>query len=146
MKKSKIYVASSWNNQFHATMVDVLMALGHQVFDYRHPTPDNNGFTWKEINGKDPMTWTVDEYVTALNDPRCIEAYTFDVKAMHWSDVCVLLMPCGNSNHAIAGWMKGQGKKVFIIQFTIEQPELMHMMFDGIITTVDDIQKVFAID
>lgn len=144
MNKSKIYVASSWDNQYHDTIVNVLMALGHDVFDYRRPTTNKKGFNWNQ--SMDAKTLTVDEYIKSLNSPKSSKAYTYDIKAMHWADTCVLIMPAGNSNHIIAGWMKGQAKKVYIIQFTITGFELMHLLFDGIITTVDDISNVFKID
>lgn len=35
---TKIYVASSWHNQDQPQIVRFLRNLGHEVYDFRHPT------------------------------------------------------------------------------------------------------------
>ena len=46
---SNIYVASSWRNQYQQRVVSLLRELGHEVYDFRNPSPDNHGFSWSEI-------------------------------------------------------------------------------------------------
>lgn len=144
MNKSKIYVASSWRNELQPMIVQILLAMGHEVYDFKHPTPENNGFSWFEIDPK-WKDWTVEEYVDALNHPRAQEGFQYDFKAMNWADICILVLPSGRSAHAEAGWMKGQGKSVFVVQLEKDEAELMYLIFDGIITTVDDIRHTFKI-
>ncbi len=47
----KIYVASSWRNTRQPEVVEALRARGHEVYDFRHPAPGNEGFSWKAIDG-----------------------------------------------------------------------------------------------
>lgn len=45
-----IYVASSWRNPYQPKVVELLKQLGHGVYDFRNPAPDNKGFAWSEID------------------------------------------------------------------------------------------------
>ena len=59
---------------------------------------------------------------------------------MQEADYCVLLLPCGRSAHSEAGWMKGQGKKVFVLDMSEKPtPELMYQMFDAYVTRPIDL-------
>ena len=56
---------------------------------------------------------------------------------MQEADFCVLLLPCGRSVHSEAGWMKGNGKKVFILDLSENpKPELMYRMYDEYLTEI----------
>jgi len=138
----KIYVASSWRNFHQPAIVQVLRSMGHEVYDFRNPEPGNDGFQWSQID-PDWQQWTPAEYVKALEHPIAKEGFKLDWGGMEWADICVLVRPCGASSHTEAGYMKGQGKKVYVIQLDHQEPELMYCIFDGIITSVNDIQKYF---
>ncbi|UOB16603.1 hypothetical protein [Abyssalbus ytuae] len=138
----KIYVASSWRNEYQPLVVVLLRSLGHKVYDFRNPSEDNKGFSWSEIdpNWKD---WTSDEYREALNHPIAEKGFKSDFDAMKWADCCLMVLPCGRSANTEAGWMKGAGKKVFIFQPLKQEPELMYKIYDGIITSGEDLYKQF---
>ena len=59
----KIYVASSWRNEHQQRVVKLLEEKGHEVYDFKHPNGDNNGFSWGEVDiyCKD---WNMKEYVS----------------------------------------------------------------------------------
>ena len=40
----KIYLASSWKNTDQPDLVEALRNAGHDVYDFRNPTPDDAGF------------------------------------------------------------------------------------------------------
>ena len=42
MAKHKIYVASSWRNEFYTEVVETLREAGHDVYDFRNP-PSGDG-------------------------------------------------------------------------------------------------------
>lgn len=128
----KIYVASSWRNEYQPKVVELLRALGHEVYDFRNPTP-YTGFSWSEIN-EDWQKWTPEEYVVALEQPRAVQGFNSDFDAMKWADTCVMVLPCGRSANTEAGWMKGAGKEVYVYQPTPQEPELMYKIYDGILT------------
>ncbi len=45
-----IYVASSWKNQYYPEVVARLREAGHEVYDFRNPPHDGNGFRWTDID------------------------------------------------------------------------------------------------
>jgi len=139
----KIYVASSWRNQIQPGIVQQLRQLGHDVYDFKNPKPGDTGFSWADV---DPnwQNWSPDEYVKHLNHPTAQRGFTSDFKAMVWADCCVMVLPCGRSANTEAGWMKGAGKRVFVYQQTAEEPELMYKLYDGILTSADQLTKQFS--
>ena len=130
----KIYLASSWRNKEQPETVEMLRSWGHDVYDFRHPADDNDGFHWSEI---DPNweSWTVKEYRRALRDPVAVEGYRLDFEALQWADIVVLLLPSGASAHSEAAWHRGQGKVVLVYSPVQCQPELMYKMFNMIVAT-----------
>lgn len=139
----KIYVASSWRNDYQPDVVRALRAVDHEVYDFRNPAtggpegaPDS-GFAWSEI---DPnwQKWTVEQYVAALKHPTAVRGFDADFNAMKWSDACVLVMPCGRSAHLEAGYFVGANKPLLILASEGE-PELMYKMADGIFEGLGDL-------
>ena len=61
----RIYVASSWRNEHQPAVVEALRGTGFEVYDFRHPRPDNEGFGWSEID-PDWQRWTPETYRDAL--------------------------------------------------------------------------------
>lgn len=139
----KIYVASSWRNEFQPMVVEVLRSVGHEVYDFRNPTEGNAGFSWSDI---DPnwQNWTTEEYKNALEHPLAEQGFNLDFDAMKWADCCVMVLPCGRSANTEAGWMKGAGKKVYVYQPIAQEPELMYKIYDGLLTSTDDLQQTFG--
>ena len=135
---AKIYVASSWRNQYQPQVVRFLHEQGHEVYDFRHPV-GKTGFQWSQID-EDWENWSIDQYKIALEHPIAQAGFNSDFDAMQWADVCVLVLPCGRSAHSEAGWMKGAGKKVIVYQIWEEEPELMYKLFDGVCSTGVELQ------
>lgn len=136
---AKIYVASSWRNTFQPTMVEKLREQGHKVYDFRNP-PKRKGFAWSDID-PDWLNWNTEQYRKALQHPKAQAGFDSDFNAMKDADVCVLVLPCGRSANAEAGWMKGAGKKVYVLQKQHEEPELMYKMFDGVFSDEAELIK-----
>jgi len=135
---AKIYVASSWRNDLQPAIVKMLRRQDHEVYDFRNPEPGNSGFSWFNID-EQYHDWTAEQYVEALSDPIAEKGFNLDFEAMKWADVCVMVLPCGRSANTEAGWMKGQGKTVFVLQIGNEDPELMYKLYDGIFTDLYDL-------
>jgi hypothetical protein len=127
----KIYVASSWRNLYQQAVVHTLQSHRHQVYDFRNPPDGKGGFAWSDI---DPAweQWTTTKYIAALEHPLAEEGFHRDFQAMHWADLCILVLPCGRSANAEAGWMCGAGKPVYVYQPEKQEPELMYKMHSGI--------------
>ena len=138
MSQHKIYVASSWRNEYYPEVVAKLREAGHDVYDFRNPPSDDHGFWWDSI---DPlyMEWTPEKYKKMLMHPKAMKQFDNDIKAMKSSDACVLVLPCGRSAHTEAGWFAGQGKKVLTYIPEKQEPELMYKLFDGICCSMDEL-------
>lgn len=145
LNMAKIYVASSWRNQYHADLVWFLRNCGHEVYDFKNPPHGNGGFQWSAID-VDWQNWSLDQYKKALEHPLAEIGFKSDFDAMKWADICILLLPCGRSAHSEAGWMKGAGKKVYVYQIWEEEPELMYKLFDGVLTNGVQLLEKIKID
>lgn len=133
----RIYVASSWRNARHPSVVETLRAAGHEVYDFRNP-PNRSGFAWRQVSEKAPGDWTPADWVTALEHPVAIAGFDADMGALRWCDVCVLVLPCGRSAHLELGWATGAGKRTFVLAAEeLDEPELMVKMCDGICLSLE---------
>jgi hypothetical protein len=110
----KIYVASSWRNLYQPDVVKLLRGQGHEVYDFRNPTPGNDGFRWSEIDGG-WQEWTFERYRMALEHPIAETGFAHDMDALRWCDAAVLVMPAGKSSHLELGWAAGAKRKTAIL-------------------------------
>ena len=135
MTKFKIYLASSWQNKEYEQVLNILRLEGYETYDFKHPeNKELSSFDWEKLD-KECDSWNCSDFRKALNHPETIKAFNKDFQAMQEADFCVLLLPCGRSAHSEAGWMKGNGKKVFILDLSENpKPELMYRMYDDYLT------------
>ena len=139
MAKKKIYVASSWRNEFQPEVVRTLRALGHEVYDFRNPPHGRGGFQWSSI-GKDWLEWSAEQYRENLSHPIAEAGFKSDLDAMLACDVCVLVLPCGRSAHTEAGWYSGAGRPVYVYQ-----PVRQYKLFSGgILCNLEELKAAFA--
>jgi len=138
MNKAKIYVASSWRNTLQPDVVKALRYSGHEVYDFRNPSPGNTGFKWSEI---DPLWkgWSVQDFIKALKHPLARQGYNLDYSAMRWANMGVMVMPCGKSAHLEAGYFVGARKPLIIYTPQDQEPELMYLMATAICTRMDEL-------
>jgi hypothetical protein len=138
MTHRKIYVASSWRNEYQQKAVNILRQYGHEVYDFKNPPHGNGGFAWSDID-ENWQAWTTEEYRTALDHQIAISGFNSDFDGMKWADTCVMVLPCGRSANTEAGWMKGAGKQVFVFSPIKQEPELRYKIYDGICTTFEEL-------
>lgn len=144
----KIYVASSWRNEYQQEVVKKLRKAGFEVYDYKHPAPGNEGFHWSEI---DPewQAWDASEFIEGLGHPLAERGFASDFVAMATSDVILLVQPCGRSAHLELGWGVGAKKFTMVLLESGEEPELMYLLADYLCITlgeVIDVLKVYEAD
>lgn len=134
----KIYVASSWRNAHQPHVVEHLRERGFEVYDFRKPPGKDTGFAWSSI---DPnwMTWTPQQWRSALKHPLAIAGFASDLTGMKWADACVLVLPSGRSSHLEAGWFVGKGKPVCVLALEPVEPDLMVSLCQYIATTWDEL-------
>lgn len=133
---SRIYVASSWRNNVQPTVVAMLRAEGHEVYDFKNPREGDHGFHWTQVGmpSYDRATNSdvpVEEYLAGIEHPIAQAGFKSDFDAMKWADTCVLVLPCGRSAHLELGWFVGQGRRTAILlDGPLVTPELMYLMVD----------------
>ena len=66
---AKVYVASSWSNEYQPRIVAFLRERGHEVYDFRNPERKTD-FRWSQISGNWEKMET-DEYLDALVCFQC---------------------------------------------------------------------------
>jgi len=132
-----IYVASSWRNDRQPEVVEALKRGGYQVYDFRHPGEDDNGFHWSEIdpNWKD---WTPAEYRMFLNHDLAREGFEKDMKALKRCDIVVAVQPFGRSASLELGWAVGAGRHTVLL-LNSGEPELMVKMCSKICCTLEEV-------
>ncbi len=135
---SRIYVASSWRNLYQQDVVNALREAGHEVYDFKNPPHGKGGFKWAHI---DPAweDWSTGEYIENLKHPVSEAGFKSDLEAMEWAEVCVLVLPCGRSAHAEAGWMLGSGRRTIVYIPEKQEPELMYKLFDMVTDNISEI-------
>jgi hypothetical protein len=133
----KIYVASSWRNDYQPEVVRILREAGHDVYDFKNPREGDKGFHWSEI---DPAwkQWTPEVYRDALRHPVAERGFVSDMSALIWCDCVVAVQPFGRSASLELGWACGAGKKTILLLASGE-PELMVKMCDHICISMDEV-------
>ena len=126
----KIYLASSWRNEYYYNLLDFIKKEKHEVYDFRKPHGEA-GFSWSSVD-KNWREWSIEEYIKGLNHPSAQAGFNKDFEAMKWADACILLLPCGRSAHSEAGWMAGAGKPVIVYAIDDFEAELMYKLYGPI--------------
>ena len=133
----KIYVASSWRNDFQPGVVAALRADGHEVYDFK----DSEGFHWTEVDGgwKD---WPSDipKYLAGLNHPCALRGFNRDMSHLRDCDACVYVMPCGVSASLEAGWACGAGKPTVVYVPGLREPDLMVKMANLVTDNLESVR------
>ena len=136
--KRKIYVASSWRNEYYPEVVEKLREAGHEVYDFRNPPSGDPGFKWSSVS-EDYMEWTPQQYRDMLQHSKAERQFHNDIEAMEACDTCVLVLPCGRSAHTEAGWFAGRGKLTIAYIPERQEPELMYKLFSKVCCSIEEL-------
>jgi hypothetical protein len=170
----RVYLASSWRNPYQPALVEVLRSWGHAVYDFRadtrtlgaapmgHTEPPATAFSWSEMD-PDWKDWTPREYQSQLlTSARAAQGFVGDLRGMEWADTCVMALPCGNSAHIEAGYMKGRGKRLIIywennqkvttaknegtgeVKIWTFEPDLMYKLADNLVIGTDELKACLS--
>lgn len=127
---TRIYVASSWRNQYQPIVVAELKSVGFDVYDFRNP-PNRSGFGWEQIAGIElrpsgqRRAWNAEKTRKVLEHPIAKAGYESDIEAVRACDLLIYVLPAGKSASWEFGYAMGQGKPCFVLQPDDEEPELM---------------------
>jgi len=110
----KIYLASSWKNQKAVlTLAERLESERFEVDAFCRATDKRYSFHWSELVDDEAELLTYDA-IDFLKDHRVQRAFREDKSWLDWADTVIMIMPCGRSSHMEAGYVKGQGKLLYI--------------------------------
>ena len=89
----KVYVASSWRNEFYEGLLAEIRLAMFDVYDFK---AEPGAFAWADL---DPAweRWDVRQFADALEHPLAVRAFKADTDGMMHADACVLLLPSGRS-------------------------------------------------
>jgi hypothetical protein len=129
---ARIYVASSWRNQYQPHVIKLLRELGHDPYDFRNPRGFEAGFQWEDV---DPnwQQWCMEQYRDLLDTRKARRGFDCDMMALQTSDTCLLVLPCGRSAHLEAGYASGNHTNTAVYIPEPIEPELMYKMFGRIL-------------
>src|SRR5574343_376052 len=116
----KIYVASSWKNDFYPAVVEKLRAQGYEVYDFRA-----DGFGWHEID-ENGRLWTPAQMLDAHHHPRAVGHYKQDMRALANADAV------------------GAGKHTVVYAPAIREADLMLKMADASTTNFEEVLQFLA--
>lgn len=145
MKHRRIYIASSWRNSMQPEIVATIRDAGHEVYDFRNPTPGNSGFSWSEID-REWLKWDPATFAQLLSThPIAASGFAHDKNALDWCDTCILVLPCGRSAHLELGYAAGQGKDTYVLLHEDKfEPELMYLLNTACATSIKEIIHLMA--
>lgn len=142
----RIYIASSWRNEFQSQVVARLRELSYEVYDFKglgdgwgsSDAEGPGGFGWSEIDcAWQEWSTNVPKYLEGLRHPRAIEGFNRDMDALKSADVCVMVMPCGPSASMEMGWAAGAGLHTIVYIPAMREPDLMVLMADLVTNRLD---------
>lgn len=140
----RIYVASSWRNEYYPEVVRRLREAGFSVYDFRNPDSGDEGFHWYNVSER-WLDWTPEEYRDHLHHPLSERQFANDLQAMQSCDACVLVLPCGRSAHTEAGWFAGQGKTTIAYIPEKQEPELMYKLFTAVCCSLEEVIETLSL-
>lgn len=137
----RIYVASSWHNEARQqATVRALRDAGHEVYDFRNPSPGDTGFGWRQCATpeqlKDPRAFRD----AVLPHPIAQAGFRKDMTALREAEATVLVLPCERSAHLELGFAIGALQHtIVLLDDPISEPELMYLACSDLCVSIAEV-------
>jgi len=122
-----IYLIGSLRNPQIPEIAKDIRQLGYDVFDdwfAAGPTADDS---WQEYEKSKGVS-----YDQALESYAAKHVFSFDLHHLNRADACVLVLPAGKSGHLELGYMRGSGKRCYVLfDKEPERWDVMYQFADG---------------
>lgn len=132
----KLYLIGSLRNPKVTEIGNSLRLDGHDVFDdWMAAGPEADDY-WQKYEQSRGHT-----YVEALQGYAAEHVFYFDLEHLKAAEAGILIMPAGKSAFMEAGWLLGQGKKVYVLME--EEParyDVMLRFATGAFNTLEELQ------
>lgn len=122
-----IYIIGSLRNDSIPDIAKDIRKLGLEVFDdwfAAGPIADDSWQAYEKHKGV--------SYDEALKSYAARHVFEFDIYHLNRSDACVLVLPAGKSGHLELGYMRGAGKRCYVLfDKEPERWDVMYQFADG---------------
>jgi hypothetical protein len=132
-----VYLIGSLRNPEIPKIAAKLRAVGVEVFDDWFAAGPIADDSWQEYEKAKGLS-----YPEALKGYAAKHVFEFDLHHLKRADVAVLVLPAGKSGHLEFGWMKGMGKKGYVLfDHEPERWDVMYQFADDVFFDVDSLIK-----
>jgi len=125
----------SMRSEHPLNIARLLVERGYEAYVDWHATGPESDDNWKAhalALGQD--------FNEALRQPHARQVYALDKAWLDWSDIGVIVMPCGKSAWAEMGFLRGQHKLVYAL--TEPNPERWDIMLQFANDWTSDIDEL----
>jgi len=134
--KWQVYVVGSLRNESIPDISQDLRKEGYDVMDEWHSSGPTADDCWQAYEQKRGRTYT-----EALKGRSAQNVFLFDRSYLDLCDVGVLVAPYGKSGGLEAGYLRGKGKPVFILQLEDSgRYDVMPNFVTAVCSTIDDLK------
>lgn len=136
--RNRIYLIGSLSNPEIPKIGNALRSEGFEVFDDWYAAGPEADDHWQAYETQRGRT-----YSEALQGYAAKNVYAFDKRHMDRCDIGVLVLPAGKSGHMELGWMKGKGKRTYVL--VNEDPERWDVMYnfhDGVAMNYEELVEM----
>lgn len=134
----KIYLIGSLRNP-------VIPLLGKELRDvYGHKVWDDwyAGGRFADDHWQEYETLRGRTYQEALEGDAANHTFFYDLEHLENCEACVLVMPAGKSSHLEFGWMRGRGKRCYVLFDKVpERWDVMVKFAHGVFFNKEDLFK-----
>ena len=134
--KKKVYLIGSLRNPNIPKIAKKIRKLGFDVFDDWYPAGPKADDHWRDYEKAKGHN-----YEEALMGYAACHVYEFDKKHLDECDIGILCMPAGRSGHLEAGYLRGMGKKVYILRDDPERWDVMYKFAHGVFDNFEKLEK-----
>ncbi len=114
----KIYLASSWENMRLPGVMHVLRRCGHDVYDFKRPTPATSGYRMSN----EPLA--SEAFHDACSAPGAVNGLNMNLLAIRLAQAFVLVLPSDLSAAAYYGYALAEDKLLYVLCLDQAKPEL----------------------
>lgn len=132
-----IYVIGALKNPQVLHVASILRLDGHEVYDEWYCPGKNADVHWQEYCDFRGLT-----YSEALKGWHAKQVFEIDKFHLDRCDAAVLVLPAGKSGHLELGYVKGLGKKAYILlDAEPEKFDIMYKFADLVTTDLGEIRN-----
>jgi len=133
----KLYLIGSLRNKEIPTIANSLRKIGFDVFDDWFSPGPRADEEWKKYEKRRGRS-----YKEAMQGYHAKHVFEFDKHHLDTSDFCVLVLPAGRSGHLELGYLKGLGRKCYILlEKNSDRWDIMYQFADGIYDTIEELEN-----